>query len=71
MPDDVFISHCSEDRKIADAVCAPLEASKIRCWIAPRDVPPGANWASAIIDAIEETRIMVVVFPLAPTSPDC
>ena len=28
MPYDAFISYCSEDKKIADAVCGTLEANK-------------------------------------------
>lgn len=59
---DVFISHSKEDKAIADAVCAALEARHIRCWIAPRDVPPGAEWAEAILNAINESRVMVLVF---------
>src|SRR5947209_111787 len=62
MPYDAFISYCSEDKKIADAVCGTLEANKIRCWIAPRDVGPGRNWGSAIIEAIGESAVMVVLF---------
>src|SRR5262249_32949807 len=38
-----------------------LEGRAIRCWMAPRDVLPGAQWAEAIMDAIEATRVMVVV----------
>jgi hypothetical protein len=62
MAHEVFISYCSEDKNIADAVCAGLEAEKIACWIAPRDVAPATNYGAAIIDAIMETRIMVVIF---------
>jgi ABC-type amino acid transport substrate-binding protein len=62
MPYDAFISYCSEDKKIADAVCGTLEANKIRCWIAPRDVGAGRTWSSAIVDAIGESAVMVVVF---------
>src|SRR6476620_4581101 len=62
MPYDAFISYCSEDKKIADAVCGTLEANKIRCWIAPRDVGPGRTWGSAIIEAIGESAVMVVIF---------
>jgi hypothetical protein len=36
MAHDVFISHSSEDKPAADAVCAILEESEVRCWIAPR-----------------------------------
>lgn len=62
MPYDAFISYCSEDKKIADAVCGTLEASKIRCWIAPRDVGPGRTWGSAIVEAIGDSAVMVVIF---------
>lgn len=59
---DVFISHSSKDKAIADAVCAALEASKIRCWIAPRDILPGEKWAGAITKAISGSRITVLIF---------
>ena len=59
---DVFISYSSEDKNTADAVCAGLEAKGIRCWIAPRDIPPGAEWMSAIIEAVAASRIMILVF---------
>jgi TIR domain-containing protein len=62
MPLDLFISYAVEDKLVADAICAALEAGGVRCWIAPRDINPGAPWADAIIQAIQETRIMVVVF---------
>jgi hypothetical protein len=59
---DAFISYSNEDKAIADAACATLEGLGIRCWIAPRDVPPGSQWAAAIINAIDHCRIMVLVF---------
>src|SRR3954452_21289983 len=62
MPYDAFISYCSEDKKIADAVCGTLEANNIRCWIAPRDVGAGRTWGGAIIEAIGESKVMVVIF---------
>ena len=62
MAHEVFISYCSEDKNVADAVCAGLEAGKVRCWIAPRDVAPGAKWAASIIRGIVDAKIMVVIF---------
>jgi tetratricopeptide (TPR) repeat protein len=59
---DVFISHSHEDKPIADAICASLEASRIRCWVAPRDIMPGKEWGEAIIDGISQCRAMVLVF---------
>ncbi len=61
MAHDVFISYVVSDRKTADAVCAVLEKNKIRCWVAPRDVQPGATWAKAVVDAISDSRLMVFI----------
>src|SRR5205823_14332150 len=49
-------------KPIADAVCAALEAERIRCWIAPRDVLPGVPYGEALIEAINESRVMLLVF---------
>ncbi len=57
----VFISYASEDKVIADAVSHHVEAGGIRCWIAPRDVPPGAEWPAAIAAAIDACRVFVLV----------
>ena len=63
MAHDVFISYASSDKVVADAVCSQLETlHHIRCWIAPRDVTPGASWAESIIDALDESKIMVLIF---------
>jgi len=62
IPHDVFISYSSRDKPIADAVCASLEAMGTRCWIAPRDVLPGTNYPRAIVEAIETSRVMVLIF---------
>ncbi|NMB79254.1 MAG: toll/interleukin-1 receptor domain-containing protein [Methanomicrobiales archaeon] len=59
---DVFISYAQEDKLVADAVCAKLESKHIRCWIAPRDVPPGTDFPAAIIEGIDEGRVIVVIF---------
>jgi len=59
---DVFISYASEDKPVADAVCARLESQAVRCWIAPRDVLPGMAYGEAIIDAIRGCRVMILVF---------
>src|SRR4051794_2554501 len=59
---DVFISHSTDDKASADAICAALESAGVRCWIAPRDILPGSNWASSILKAIADSRAMVLVF---------
>jgi hypothetical protein len=59
---DAFISYSSEDKAAADAACAALETAGIRCWIAPRDISPGAEWGAAIVDAIDHSAVMVLIF---------
>ncbi len=61
MPHDVFLSYASTDRPAAEAICAALEARGIRCWVAPRDVPAGADWGEAILTAIGRAHAMVLV----------
>jgi len=62
MAHDVFISYSSHDKPIADAICAGLEAAKIRCWVAPRDVLPGVPYGEALIEALGESQILLLVF---------
>ncbi|MFL6514204.1 MAG: NADase-type glycan-binding domain-containing protein [Chthoniobacterales bacterium] len=57
----VFISHSSADRPIAERLCTYLEQNGVGCWIAPRDVTPGKNYGAAIVDAIDECRIFVLI----------
>jgi len=58
---DAFISHSAQDKTIADAACATLEKMGIRCWIAPRDIPAGSEWAGAIVDAIDNCQVLVLI----------
>ena len=58
----VFISYSSPDRALAHDLCAHLEAQGISCWIAPRDVVPGSDFPGSIVDAIDASRVMVLVF---------
>ena len=65
----VFISYASEnidstthDRQVADQIYSTLESQGIRCWIAHRNILPGDEWLNAIIDAVEKSKIVVLVF---------
>lgn len=62
MTHDVFICHSSKDRTIANAICATLEQHRIRCWMAPRDVVPGSDYATSIVEAVSGTRLTILVF---------
>jgi hypothetical protein len=39
-----------------------LERAGIRCWIAPRDIRPGQEYGQSIIEAIDQCRVMVLIF---------
>src|SRR5436190_17781157 len=62
MAHDVFISHSAQDKAVADAVCAALERTTVRCWLAPRDVQPGRSFAGEITRAIQQSKVMVLIF---------
>ncbi len=59
---DVFISYSTKDKTVADASCAALERAGIRCWIAPRDIIPGMEWDEAIVRAIDNCRVVLLIF---------
>ena len=58
---DVFISYASQDAAVANSIVANLEQHGLNCWIAPRDVKPGAQYADAIVRAINEAKAVVLV----------
>ncbi len=55
-----FMSYASPDKEAAYRLCQLLERQGIGCWIAPRDVAPGADYGEAIIRAIEGTATTVL-----------
>ena len=62
MSHDVFISYSSIDITTATALCHCLEENKIRCWMAPRDIPGGAEYGDVINEAIKSTKVFVLVY---------
>jgi hypothetical protein len=62
MTKKVFISCSSKDHKTALAVCAALEARGHPCWMSARDVKPGENFQGAIVRAIRDAGLMVMIF---------
>jgi TolB-like protein len=60
-PPDVFISYASQDAAVAATVVEVLERAALTCWIAPRNVVPGALYADEIIRAINEAKVVVLV----------
>ncbi len=70
MAGHVFISHGSENRDEANALCAYIESRGVKCWIAPRDVRPGIDYSEELQAAIETCAAFVVlVTDMANKSP--
>lgn len=59
---DVFISHSSKDAAVAEKICGILEKNGISCWLAPRNIMPGDDWATAIAKAITTTKVFIIIY---------
>lgn len=59
MEKKVFISYSKNDKNIADLICNALESDNIGCWIAPRNVPYGEDWACEITKAIKKANLFI------------
>lgn len=58
----VFVSYADENRAFADELVRMVEARGRRCWIAPRNIPPGSpSWAEPIVEAIAGSRLIVIL----------
>src|SRR6202162_3377796 len=57
----VFLSYASPDAEVANQVCQYLESHGGSCWMAPRDVKPGAAYGDGIVRAINEASALVLV----------
>ncbi|UCH98035.1 MAG: TIR domain-containing protein [Candidatus Aminicenantes bacterium] len=69
MNHQVFISYASEKSKesknnfdVAEKIYKSLEAKNIRCWLAPKEIQPGDTWINEIINAVEQAKVVVLVF---------
>jgi TolB-like protein len=58
---DVFVSYASQDAAVANSIVENLESQGLKCWLAPRNVKPGAQYADAIVRAINEAKAVVLV----------
>ena len=62
MKHKVFISYSSKDWEIAKVLLDTLEREGFPCWIAPRNIPEGGDWAEEITKGIEATKYFVLLF---------
>ena len=61
MAHEVFVSYATEDSAVAEAAVTAIESLGICCFIAPRDVVAGQEYIEAIVDAIYESRLVVLI----------
>lgn len=64
----IFISHSSENAKEAEAVCGIIEKAGHKCFLAPRDIRSGHEYAEEIIDGIDGSEAMVLLLSEAANS---
>lgn len=57
----IFLSHSSKDADVALRICEQLEKNGTKCFIAPRDIRPGKEYAEEIINGIDESAAVVLL----------
>ncbi len=62
MSKDIFISYSTKDTDITDKIHDYLEDKGFSCWMAPREIKPGDDYSQKIIDALNSTKIVLLVF---------
>ena len=58
----VFITYSSYDKKIAYDVCDFLESHNVKCFILPRDVKQGIAIEEQIMDILNKTELVLLIF---------
>lgn len=59
---DVFVCHSPADNKKAMRIVEALEAEGVRCWVAPRNIVPGGEYAEETLRGIEHSQLFLLVF---------
>lgn len=62
---NIFISHSSTDFKVAEEVCNLLEDKGHKCFLAPRDIRSGYEYAEEIMNGIESSDVMLILMSKA------
>lgn len=61
MGNHVFISHSSSDAKEAEALCSYLEKKGKKCFIAPRDIRSGHEYAEELLDGMDNSYVVILM----------
>lgn len=57
----IFISHSSADAEAAANICETLERHGSKCFIAPRDIRSGREYAEELLDGIDHSAAMILL----------
>lgn len=57
----VFLSHSSKEKDMAESLCKWLEEREFKCFLAPRDIPAGTEYAEQIVSGIDSSDAMILM----------
>ncbi len=57
----IFLSHSSQNADIALSICRTLESNSYKCFLAPRDIRSGYEYAAEIINGIDKSDVLLLV----------
>lgn len=57
----IFLSHSSADHAMAEEICGELEQNGHTCFIAPRDIRSGREYAEELVNGIDSCEIMLLL----------
>ena len=58
---NIFISHSSSEAKVAKEICNELENNGKKCFLAPRDIRSGYEYAEEIANGIDSSNAVLLV----------
>ena len=66
----IFVSYSTTDKDVAFDIVKYFEEKGVGCFIAPRDIDPGVPYASALTNAIRESKAVILVASSAVNNSD-
>lgn len=57
----IFISHSSKDATIAQQLCEVIESNNAKCFLAPRDIRSGYEYASEIVNGLDKSNALLFI----------
>lgn len=57
----IFISHSSQNADAAVSICKILEQNGTKCFIAPRDIRSGREYAEELVDGIDHSSALILL----------